>query len=114
MEKQRETKEIITPSGVIVKIKSYLTAREVNAIKELVFKNVHYKIVDGKPVDQEVDIPGSYLLEQEKKALEICLVAVGEKTNNLLEILLDLKPPDYDVVVAAVNEMTSSVFTPAK
>lgn len=112
--KNREIKEITTPAGHIVKIKSYLTAREVNALKELIFKNVHYKIIDGKVADQEIDIPGSYLIEQEKKALEICLFAIDDKTENLLETILDFKPKDYEMVVKEVNEITGSIFQPAK
>ena len=47
---ERETKEITTPGGHKVVIKTYLTAREANALKQVIWSQLNLNIEDGKIV----------------------------------------------------------------
>jgi hypothetical protein len=51
------------------------------------------------------DVPGTFLLEQEKKALGFLLVSIDGDANTPADKLLDLPQPEYDAVIAEVNRI---------
>lgn len=110
---ERETKTI--QAGVhTVTIKSYLTPREVNTIKQLVYKNISYN-AKGSEVQQGIAISGEFLLEQELKTLEVCIISIDGNSADIVNRLQDeLKYDEYQQVLTETNEITKGIFTTEK
>lgn len=105
---ERETKEIKAGNHTIV-VKTYLTAREANALKALIQSKIGYTIEDGIQT-QKLNLDGTYLMEQELKALELVVVSLDGKTENVLELIQDLPADQYQKIVNGVNAVTQDPF----
>jgi hypothetical protein len=100
----RETKEIVTPGGHKVVLRTYLTGREANELKAVMFSAMKMNIEDAQSGKVNVsDVPGTFLIDQEKAALGFLLVSIDGETNAPIDKLLDLPSPEYDAVVKEVN-----------
>src|SRR5689334_16399716 len=109
---QRETKTITTPSGLIVEIYSYLTAREANEIKESMYKAMKIDMATGTPI--VTDLTGEFMIEQEKKLMRILVKSVaGYEGDKPSEALLDMRDSDYQAVLSEVNNIHKGNLTPA-
>lgn len=104
----RETKEVVLPSGAKVSLYTYITARERNQFRDELYKDVR---INMNPTGQNdmSGVGGESLLKAEHKALEVVMVSLNGSTENCIERLLDGSPQDYDAVVAAVNEVTGTL-----
>jgi tartrate dehydratase alpha subunit/fumarate hydratase class I-like protein len=110
----RETKKITTPGGRVIELRTYLTGREANQLKELLFADMKLNTADIESGKIAVDnIPASFLVKQEEKAIELLVVSLGGVTENAAQLVLDLPSADYDTVVEAVNEIRNPT-TPEK
>ena len=109
---ERETKEINTPGGHKAIIKTYLTARESNEIKEVFNKAISMHLENGQIVSDA--IPATVLGEQEKKILALLLVSLDGDANNIYDRLLDFRQEDYDFLVQEVNKVQKGNFQTAK
>jgi hypothetical protein len=109
---ERETKELTTPGGHKAIIKTYLTAREANEIKEVFNKAISMHLENGQIVSDA--IPATVLSEQEKKVLALLLVSLDGDANNIYERLLDFKQEDYEFLVAEANNIQKGNFQMAK
>jgi len=49
------------------------------------------------------DVPGTFLVEQERKALDILIVSIDGDTASPADKLLDLLASEYEAVVKEVN-----------
>lgn len=103
----RETKKITTPSGVDVLIKTYLTGREINEIKLPLWSlmKVDANSLSEKGQISVKEISASILIEEEQKALSVCIMSIDGKTDDILNHVLDLRQTDYEFVVAEVNAL---------
>lgn len=111
---ERETKTITTPGGHAVVLRSYLTGREANQLKELLFADLKLNAEDAESGKLAIDaIPASFLVKQEEKAIELLVVSVDGTGENVLQLLLDLPSADYETVVAEINEIRNPT-TPEK
>lgn len=108
---QRETKEVVTPSGSKIVIKTWISAREANTIKEEMLKGVK---IDPTTGAQSSEISGDFVLTQEKTLIGLLVVSVDGDTNAFLEKLLDMRNEDYQFVIAEVNKIYSGNLTPGK
>lgn len=108
---QRETKEITTPSGSKVVIKSWISAREANAVKQPMLKAMK---VDPNTGTTSSSIDGDFLIEQEKTLIGILVVSVDGDTSTQLEKLLDMRNDDYQFVITEVNKIYTSNLTQTK
>lgn len=111
---ERETKTITTPNGHSVVLKSYLTGREANQIKEILFSSVKINMADlenGKPEMKE--LPANIVLEQEKKRIEILVVSLDGKSENITDNILDLPAIDYNFISTEASKIEKGL-TPAK
>src|ERR1044071_2654363 len=89
----RETREITTPGGRKVVLKTYLTAREANEPKKLILKDAKMSLdAEGKEVFE--GIPGTVAIDQQQKLMELTVVSIDGVTENVPELLLDL--PDEE------------------
>ena len=110
--KERETKEVLLPSGVMVEIYTYLTAREANSVKEAMYKVMKIDIATGQPVGSE--LTADFMLEQERKLIGALVKRIAGSSERILENALDLRNDDYQVIVKEVNAIYNSNLTPAK
>lgn len=110
----RETKSITTPGGRTAVLRTYLTGREANEIKAVMFSAVKMSMEDAQTGKVNIgDVPGSFIVEQERKALGFLLVSLDGETSAPLEKLLDLPSAEYDFVLKEVNKIQNPT-TPEK
>jgi hypothetical protein len=101
---ERETREFTTPGGHKVVLRSYLTGREATELKAVMFSALKMNMEDAQSGKVNVsDVPGTFLVEQERKALGFLLVSVDGDTAPPVDKLLDLPSPEYEAVVKEVN-----------
>jgi hypothetical protein len=103
---ERETKEITTPAGRKIVLRTYLTGREANEIKSLMFSALKADMQDAQSGKIAVEgMSGSFILEQEKRALSYLVVSIDGETKDPVDKLLDLPSSEYDAVVEEVNKI---------
>ena len=95
---ERETKVIKTPSGDAIEIKTYITGREVETIEDIMYAEV--KDPSGK-------FNMTFLRRQTHKLIEIMVVSINQKKEDLLNIILDMKSEDYIFIIKELDGMTS-------
>jgi hypothetical protein len=79
---ERKTKEITTPAGHKIVLRTYLTGREANEIKAAMFSSLKMNMDDAQSGKVNVgDVSGAFLIEQERKALGFLLVSIDGGTN---------------------------------
>ena len=106
---ERETRNVTTPGGKIVVLKTYLTGKEVNEIKRALFGSVSVERgEDGKPVVPEY--PLSLALDRERKLLEYTVVSVDGAAEKAVEKVEDLVAGDYRFVVAEAEKAVDGNF----
>lgn len=111
----RPTTQIATPGGNKAVIKTYLTARESNQLKEVLYANLNMSMTDLSSGKTEVQsIPASVLLDQERKALELLIVSLNDSPEGVMDRLLDLPSDEYDAIVAEVNKIANPGFQKEK
>jgi hypothetical protein len=93
----RETREITTPGGRKVVLHTYLTARESNELKKFILKDAKLSVVEGREVFE--GLSAGIAIDQEQKLLELAVVSIDGKTENIGEQLLDLPDEDYRAIV---------------
>lgn len=112
---EREIKIFTTPRGKKICIKTYLTGREANLVKEEMYKSMKIDVNGENEATTKFDgLSGSFILEQEKKLIGVLVVSIDGKTENILDSILDLHNDDYQAVVSEVNLIHNSNLTPAK
>ena len=109
----RETKTIETKHGAKVEIKTYLTAKEGNALKEFAAKKLTISAKEGETINT-FNAEGSYVLEFEKKEMEAVFVSVNGKTDKIFDELESLRLEEYVQVLEAVQLITMDVFPQVK
>jgi len=111
---ERETREFATPAGHKVVLRTYLTGREANELKSVMYSALKMNMADAQGGKVNVsDVPGTFLIEQEKKALSFLLVSVDGETHEPVERLLELPSSEYEAVVKEVNQIQNPT-TPQK
>jgi hypothetical protein len=104
----RETKEITTPAGNKVVLRTYLTGKESNAIKALLYADMKINTSDAASGKIALgDIPASFMIAQEHKALEFIVVSFNGDENSPIAMLEDLPETEYNAVLAEVNKIRS-------
>jgi len=110
----RETKEIKTPiDGHKVFIKTYITGREYGEIEDILYSGIKISaIADGRGAGANANLDdGSFIKKQTHKTIELLVVSVNGKTNNVLNDVLDMKKDDYLFVVDEIEKVTSDKGT---
>lgn len=109
---ERETKKITTPSGKVVELKTFLTARERNEVRKIYLDNMEIGTEKEAPVISKIS--GSLVEESEKKLIEMAVVSYDGSSENILNRLLDSTSEEYDFVVAEINKILRGNFPKAK
>ena len=106
---ERETKTFETPDGVKVEVKTYLTGREMRAIKDTFLR--HMKIKGEGDKSSFEGLQGSVTSEAEDKTIETSVVSVNGSKEGILNTILDLPAKEYNFIVKELNKL---VFTDVK
>jgi len=103
MQTERETKEVTLKSGIKMVYRTWLTGREANELQAVYLKGAKLSVVNGQP--QIDDFDPAIEVEAKKKLIELLVVSLDGKTDNLVDTVLDLKSSDYDELVALLDEL---------
>lgn len=99
----RETFEIVTPvKGHVVVLRSWITGRESQKIDGAMFKGVG-TTQDGKRLTPKLS--ESMLSDQENASIEVVVVSVDGKENDIVNAILNMRAKDYSFVVAEVAKV---------
>jgi hypothetical protein len=101
---ERETREFTTPGGHKVILNTYLTGREATELKSIMFSAL--KVGVG-------EVPSSFLIDQERKAMGFLVVSVDGDSNAPVDKLLDMPSAEYGSVVKEINKIQNPT-TPEK
>jgi len=99
----RETFEIVTPvKGHVVVLRSWITGRESQKIDGAMFKGVG-TTQDGKKLTPKLS--ESMLSDQENASIEVVVVSVDGKENDVVNSVLNMRAKDYSFVTAEVQKV---------
>ena len=110
---ERDTKLITTPGGHTVVLKTYLSGRESKEIETVMYSALKMnpdnieELPDGRKKIKMSDVSAEFIVEQEKKLIEVMLVSIDGTAENAFERLLDLPSPEYDAVKAEIEKLTN-------
>ena len=95
--------DFTTTGGRAIKYKAWLTGREANELQTIYLGAAKIKVVNEKPQMDGFD--PSVEIKATQKIIEIMVVSVDGKTEDVVNLVLDMKQSEYDEVVAALNEV---------
>tara|TARA_R110000868_G_scaffold234542_1_gene488247 strand:- start:4454 stop:4786 length:333 start_codon:yes stop_codon:yes gene_type:complete len=99
---ERSTKKIVTPSGINVEVKEYITGREAREIQSIFLSGMEVKIgADGK--QEPTTVNPELVNKAQDKTIELLVVSVNDSKENILKTVLDLPKADFDCVVEAID-----------
>lgn len=99
----RETFEIVTPiKGHVLVLRSWITGRESQKIDGAMFKGVG-TTQDGKKLTPKLS--ESMLSDQENASIEVVVVSVDGKENDVVNAVLNMRAKDYSFVTTEVQKV---------
>ena len=101
---ERETKQITTPSGNVVVLKTYLTIGEVNEALRVIFKN---REVDATGINK---IPMVVGIERNLQLVLAAVVSIDGSAENLADRVSALRLADYNAIFAEVKDLSEGSF----
>lgn len=103
---ERETKKLTTPSGKPFEMKTFITARERNFLRDIFLEKISLDTSNpSAPAIKNLD--GSMLAAAEKRVLEVAVLTFDGSSENIAERLLDCSPADYDFIVGEANKIAN-------
>lgn len=114
---QRETKTLTTPEGKELVIKTFMNARERNAIKSAFLEGIKIDPNDiAKKESGEIlqECDASIMLRAEKRMFEQLIVSYAGSSENIAERFEQASPKEYDFAIEELNRITSGNFEKAK
>lgn len=100
----RETKEITVGEHKFV-AKTYLTARESQAIQAVYFKGTKLEVVGDQPKISEFDPAIQFQVSRE--VISQAVVSMDGTTENIVDRCLDLPSVEFDTLVAELDALVS-------
>jgi hypothetical protein len=101
-----ETKEFITPAGNKVVLRTYLTGKESNELKAIMYADLKINASDAAEGKVALaDIPAAFMIAQESKALGFLMVSINGETNAPVAKLEELPESEYNAVLAEVQKI---------
>jgi hypothetical protein len=103
---ERENKAIATPNGYTVVLRTYLTGKESAALKAIMYADLKINASEASSGKVSLgELPATFLVTQENKALEYLVVSVDGVTEAPIDKLGDLPEADYNAVLAEVQKI---------
>ena len=101
----RETIIIETPKQKQkVELKTWLTGGEKRSITNSLLKGAEFT----QDELQNPTIKGESVSEMQDNTIKAIVVSVDEKTENVLQTILDMRSEDFDFVVEEINKITNA------
>lgn len=107
---EREQKTITTTGAHAVTFKGYLTGKENNEIKAVLYAG----ITTSGEAGEKPKIPLSNIPAFERKQLETLVISFDGSTDGALDALENLPSAEYDDAVKQIKEAAGLSLTPAK
>lgn len=107
---ERETKTFMTPQGKELKIKTYLTARERNQLRDSLLKESNFSVENGEAQMGGMKLSGKALTESQNELIKVAVASYGGITapDAILETLLDSTAEEYDFVVLEAGKINQN------
>ncbi len=110
MSENRPTQALQTPSGKEAVLKTYLNARERNAVRASFLEGVKLNAADLTDPEAlknaSIQVSAAQITDaSEKSLLEQVVVSYDGSDEKILDRFLDGTPEDYDFVVAEANKI---------
>jgi hypothetical protein len=102
---ERQTQKLTAPSGKEFEVKTYMTARERNELRNVLLQSFTANPNTGETKVGEIN--GELLEKSERKSIELALISYDGATENILDRILDGSPEDYDFIVAEANKLAN-------
>lgn len=103
MDTQRPTKEITTPiDGKKVILKEWVTGAEMRQIEAVYIEGANY---DPNSTERPRMTAETYL-RASNKTIEMVVISVDGITENIADLVIEMKKPDYDFVLAEIDAVT--------
>lgn len=102
---ERETKEILTPGGLKIVLKTWLTGRERREIRYSMLKDMNLKSGVDNSADVSYNITADQIVASEDSLIKSIVVSVEGKSDNILNDILDLRAPEYEFILAEVRKI---------
>lgn len=101
---EREVLTLTTKNKHVITYCTYATGREARAIEQKYLGSVEIDMAGGVPNFKKMDTTAPF--EAEKEAIKLLVRSIDGKTDNIVDLALDLRQEDYEQLVAAINEVT--------
>lgn len=102
----RDTKEFTTPAGHKVVLRTYLTGKESNDLKAIMYADLKINASDASNGKVGLsDIPAAFMIAQEKKAMEYLIVSVDDNATSPVALLEEMPETEYAAVAAEVQKI---------
>jgi len=108
---EREHIDFVTPEDKHkVIIKAWLTARERRSIRSVLLDGIKFSVKEGEesPIS-DYNLEGSSLDKMQDIALTTVVISVNEKTDNILDTILEMKEVDFDFIIKEIDKITGSL-----
>ena len=95
-------------------LRTYLTGREATELKSVMYSAVKMNMADAQSGKVNVsNVSGAFMVEQERKALDLLVVSLDDDIASPVDRLLDLPSTELEAVVKECNSIQNPT-TPEK
>ncbi len=91
----------------IVELKDYITGRDSLKLKSVYLENAQVKVGDQATIDMNKVNMAQLTEKAEKMAIEMVVISVDGKKEDVVNKILDMNVKDYDYVINEINKITS-------
>ena len=114
---ERETISIATPiEKHVVILKAWLTGREQRQIRSVLFEGVKFSASspteekeEESSVSSDFSIDGSTIGKQQDIKINTIIVSINDKTDNILDLVLDMHGTDTEFIIKEVEKISNSL-----
>jgi hypothetical protein len=104
---ERETKEIKIGENTLV-VKTYITGGEAREIEGVYLEGMQVSVdQDGKTIIPSVS--ADLARKAQDKTIEILVVSINGKSENILDSILELRKEEFDKVILELNTISSGL-----
>lgn len=106
----RPTKTITTKNGHVVVLKEWLTAGENQEMQRVFLKSTKATFDKGAMRENPDsafaldNLSGEAILDMQNKMIEVYVISIDEKTDDIVKTALSLRSEDYDEIIVSLNE----------
>lgn len=104
---KRETKTIETPIDKHkIEIKTYMNGREWREIQNIYVEMANIQVGNDQNVNTEIKGNAELMTKAQDKTIEMLVISVNGKEENILDEILEMKKEDYDFILDELNKTT--------